>query len=189
MALENIQKNIIEEAEKQASDIITAAEQNAAEIKKQWEDKRNEKRLHLIEESKRKTAQKIQQTDFLLHAQTNSEILNQKNKIIDKVYKLALQKLKNLNESEYIDFIAKLIEAVPSEGILVSVAGREELLKKALKKTGKKLDVAKETIKGGGGFIYRSEKMEINNTFEALIDSSKESTLLPVSTLLFGNQE
>jgi V/A-type H+-transporting ATPase subunit E len=125
-----------------------------------------------------------------LQAQAQTEIINQKQNIIDRVYKSALNKLNGLNDSDYIALTTKLINRLPEEdGKLISAKGKETLLKKALKQSGRKFEILAETANVSGGFIFRSKSVEIDNTFASLINNSRDWTVLEVSKMLFNRDQ
>ncbi len=190
MALDDIKKAILAEAEKEAEKIRAESENKIAAVKKEWQEKVEQKKQEIIASAQRKANQKVQQTQFKLQAQAQTEILNQKQGIIDKVYKSALKKLTELDDDQYVELMIKLIDSLPeTAGELISVKEKEGLLKKALKKNGKKYDLAQEVIGGQGGFIFKSKEIEIDNTFASLINNTKDQTILPVSNLLFNQSE
>lgn len=186
MALEDIKKTIIFEAEAEAKKIEAEGEIKAAEINNDWKKKIDEKKLEIIASAKRKAGQKIQQTQFKLQSKGQAEILGRKQEIIERAYKNALKKMADFKDDEYVKLMEKLINNLPEiEGDLFSVKEKENLLKKALKNSGKKYGIGKKSVSGVGGFVFNSSQMEINNTFSALINNSKEQTILEVAGLLF----
>jgi vacuolar-type H+-ATPase subunit E/Vma4 len=189
MSLDDIKKSILTDASAQAEKIEAEGKIKISEIKKIWQLKLDEKKQEIIDSAQRKANQKVQQTQFKLQSQAQSEVLEQKQRIIDKVYKTALQKLAAFDGEKYIGLASKLIESLPEgEGELFSTKEKDELLKKALKRSGKKLKISPEPISGTGGFIFQSEQIEINNTFLELINNSKEQTILEVTRLLFSDR-
>jgi len=189
MALDDIKKSILAEADAEVRKIEEEGNKKIAEINNEWAKKIEDKKQEIIASGQRKANQKVQQTQFKLQAQAQTEILTQKQKVIDKVYKLALQKLGELDDAEYVELMTKLIGQLPSgDGELTSVKEKENLLKKALRQSGKKYDLAKEEINGIGGFVFKSEEVEIDNTFATLVNNAKEQTSLSVSNKLFRNQ-
>jgi len=199
MALDDIKKAILAEAEKEVKKIEAGGEKKVAVVRDEWSKKIEIRKQEIIASGQRKANQKVQQTQFKVQAQAQTEILNQKQRIIDQVYKLALQKLGELDDDKYTELLAGLINQLPeSKGELISVTGKESQLKKALRKSGKKYDIAKETVAGNGlpaealakagGFIFKSKEVEIDNTFTTLVKNAKEETILEVSNLLFNNK-
>lgn len=190
MALDDIKKAILAEAEREVKKIETEGETKVKAVQAEWAKKIEAKKQEIITSVQRKADQKIQQTQFKLQAQAQTEILTQKQKIIDQVYKLALRKLAEINDEQYIALMAKLISQLPAgEGELTSVKDKGDLLKKALKKSDKKYDLTEKEINGSGGFIFHSKEVEIDNTFATLINNAREQTILAVSNLLFNQQK
>ncbi|MEA3398544.1 MAG: V-type ATP synthase subunit E family protein [Patescibacteria group bacterium] len=190
MALDDIKKTILDQARKEADEIIRQGEKKADEIKAEWDKKVENRKEEIVASAQRKTNQKIQQTQFKIQAQSQTEILNYKQKIIDQVYQIALKELANLGDKDYIELMEKLIKQLPSGGgEILSVGNKEKLVKKALDKSGKKYDFSEKIAKGKGGFIFRSKKLEIDNTFATLVDHAKSQTILEVTGLLFGQKE
>jgi len=199
MALDDIKKAILAEAEKEAGVIEAEGKARIKNIQAEWAEKIEIKKQEIIASAQRKADQKIQQTQFKFSAQAQTEILSQKQKNIDKVYKTALQKLGELDDGGYVELMARLIGLLPkTDGEIFSVKDKEELLKKALRQSGRKYDLAKETVNGtglpagalakAGGFIFKSKEVEINDTFAALVNNAKEQTILLVSNKLFNTQ-
>lgn len=190
MALEDIKKAIDEQTQTEIAQIDQEGNKKVAEVQAAWNKKIADKRQAIIASAQRKANQKIQQTEFKMQSQNQTEVLNQKKQILERVYKNALQKLTSLDDNQYVELVANLIAKIPeTEGSLISVKDKEALLKKALKKSGKKFDILDETIGGHGGFIFRSEKVEIDQTFATLVENSKEDTLLEVSSKLFNREQ
>lgn len=189
MSLDDIKKAILTEAKNKAKEIEQDGMRKAADIQIEWDKKLAEKKQEIIASAQRKANQKVQQTQFKLQSQAQTEILNKKQQIIDRAYKAALQKISSLEDDKYTELMMKLIDQLPEgEGKLISVKGKEDLLKKALRKSKKKFEISAETTNGNGGFIFQSKEVEIDNTFGALIKNAKEETILSVTNLLFGQQ-
>lgn len=190
MALEDIKKAIDNQAQTEIDEIEKQGNQKVAEVQAIWRKKVTDKKQSIIASAQRKTNQKIQQIEFKMQSQNQAEILNQKKQILDKVYKNALQKLTILDDGQYIELVANLIEKIPeTEGSLISVKDKEALLKKATAKSKKKFDILSETVGGHGGFIFHSNQVEIDQTFATLVENAKEDTMLDVSKKLFSQNE
>ncbi|MDX9892865.1 MAG: V-type ATP synthase subunit E [Patescibacteria group bacterium] len=190
MALDDIKKAILAEADAEIKTVIQQGEQKIGQLKADWNRKLEEHKQAIVATAKRKATQKIQQTQFKLQAQAQTEIINQKQNIIDRVYKSALNKLNGLNDSDYVVLMIKLINRLPEEdGKLISAKGKEALLKKALKQSGRKFEVLAETANVSGGFVFRSKSVEIDNTFTSLINNSRDWTVLEVSKMLFNRDQ
>lgn len=189
MALKDIKKSIEEEALAQIKEIEAEGQKKVDAVNELWSRKIEERKNEVLASAQKKAEQKLQQTDFKLQAQSQTAILNQKQKILDQVYKQALTKLNQLDEGSYVNLLSKLISELPDiEGELISAEGKDAELKKALKKSGRKITVSKDTVKASGGFVFKSDKMEIDQTFPALTRNAKEISIIEVANKLF-NQE
>ena len=190
MAFDDIKKAILAEAKKEAENIEAEGRKKAAELKLIWDKKLEAKKVEIMNSVKQKANQKIQQSQFKLQAQSQTEIIGQKQKLIDKVYKQALAKLTELSDDKYVDLVTDLITGLPAgDGKLISVKDKENLLKKALKKSGRKFELDSENIAGQGGFIFHSKEVDIDYTFSTLINSAREETILAITNKLFNHNQ
>jgi V/A-type H+-transporting ATPase subunit E len=188
MAITDITHAIIKEAKKEASDIIAEAQVKAQEIEKDWEEKIAAKKQGLITSAQNKAHQKIMQAEFKLHSSIQTEILNQKRELLGKVYQSIVKKLSSLDNDQYVSLMEKLIAELPGkDGELFSTKDKQDLLKKALKKSGKSFELSKDTVLGSGGFVFRSKDIEIDNTVNSLVEDMRQKTELEISKKLFNN--
>ncbi len=186
MPLADINKAIMAEAEEQIRAIKAEGEKKLEALKAEWTEKIAKRKTEIIAGAQRKANQKIQQMQFKLQAQFQAETLKAKNEIINKAYEQAKKTLGELSEKEYEDFMVKLIKKINvTEGELISVQGKEKILRKALQKSEKKFTISEKTTKDIGGFIFQSNKLEIDNTFSRLISDLREQTVLEVTKILF----
>ena len=188
MALEDIKKAVLAEAKSEADKIRSEGKVQVDELKKNWEKKLDAKVIDIIAIANKKAQTKIQQTTFKLKATTQTEILKKKQDTIGKVYSKVVSKLTEMPDQDYIDLMEKLIKLLPDlSGEIISVKGKESLLGKALSKSGKKVKIVKDSISGNGGFVFISDKVEIDNTFKALVENAKDKTALAVAEILFSS--
>jgi len=186
MSLAEINKAILAEAIEESKAIKAEGDKKLELLKADQAKKLKARQDEIIAGAQRKAAQKIQQMQFKLQSQSQAEIHKHKNGIIDEAYKLAAKKLTELSETEYLDLMVKLLKEIETtDGEVISSEGKEKLLKKALQKADKNFRLIEKTVKDQGGFIYRSPKMEIDNTFSRLISDSRNQTILKVTKILF----
>ena len=81
MALNDIKKAILVEAEAEVKKIEEQGEKKVAEVNAEWAKKSEARKQEVIASGQRKANQKVQQTQFKLQAQAQTEILNQKQRI------------------------------------------------------------------------------------------------------------
>lgn len=187
-------QDILQSIEKKADEEIDSLERQAVEKKQQlesdWNKKIDDRKEELLAEAKRKADDKVRQAEFVAKSQAQQELLLAKQKVIGQSYQKALGALAQLDEQNYVALLTKLLKQIPENtGKIASVKNKTELLEKALALSGKNFEMVTETISGTGGFIFSSEKLDIDNTFEALVENVKDSTSTEVAKILFGNKD
>lgn len=186
MSLEDIKKSISEETEKKIKELSQATEIKISAINKEWQKKIQDREIEIIERVKDQAKRKMQQLKFLAKTQTQAQIMNKKQQIIAKVFDSALAKLGTISDDEYVSLMEKLISKLPaSDGNIYSVAGKEKLLAKALAKKAGDIVMADKSVPGSGGFIFKTNEIEIDNRFEALVKNQKEKLIVEFSKILF----
>ena len=116
-----------------------------------------------------------------------------KQEMVEKAYELALKKLCSLPEEKYTAVLAELLVQASSTGkeeVIFSEADRRKVGKAAVEKAnkdgGKKLALSGETRSIPGGFILRSENVEVNCAFDTLVRLQKAETAGDVVKKLFS---
>ena len=192
MSIENITADILNDAKKIAEESLANAEKRKQEI---MNNAKNE-----VEVIKRTVAQKSAKDAEDLKSrkisaaglQKRKMILDAKQESIKKSYDAALTKLKTMPEDEYLSFLSQEILKIPnSEGtIVLNAKDRENIGEKLVKAVNEKLGAEKvtlsnKTVQAGGGFVLKRGKVEINSTFEALLDSMKDELTGEIANVLF----
>lgn len=192
MSIENITANILKDAnenaeaflmnaEKNKNDIINNA-MNEAEVIKKAALEKAEKDAEGMK-SRKVSAAELQKRKMMLTAKQDA---------IKKSFDEALKKLKSMPEDKYIDFLTKEIIRIPyNEGmIILNKQDRDKIGEKLVKAVNEKLKSEKfklsdETVNSQGGFVLKSGSVEINSTFETLLDSIKDEITNEVANALF----
>ncbi len=182
------------------NDIVTTLEKEAAnkisEINKQAEQEINSLQVESNEylasakeevlSSAKCNAQKEQDMKlFIEQSSLKKQILDKKRQIIDQIYQTALTELKNVSDKDYESIIEKLIKKLPAKGNILSAKGKEEITKKIARKVNNDLKVSTEIIDAVGGFIWQSEDLNIDNTFEQIINNIRQETEIEVAKIIF----
>ncbi len=190
MALNDIKQSITQQAQQRADEIISQARSEANTLKQEWDKKHAEKQVKLLTAAQKKAQQKIQQASFSLQAQAQTLVLNKKQKALESVYVKALEELSKLDDVALVELFTSLLDKLPAvEGEIKATEAHQSAVKKALKKSDAKATVSKEVIKAKGGFVFISDSVEIDNTFETLINNIKEAITLDVANLLFETEQ
>lgn len=191
MSVDNITASILSEAEKiaQASlkeaestreEIINSAIKEAETIKRNAEEK-------ALKDAESLKSRKVSAAEL----QSRKMVLGAKQDAIKKSYKAAINKLKSMPEDEYINFMLNAIIKVPYSGaIILNKKDREKIGEKLVealneKTKSNKFSLSDETVDASGGFVLRSGAIEINNTFETILDAIKDELTNDIANALF----
>ncbi|WP_286907946.1 V-type ATP synthase subunit E [Clostridium sp. UBA1652] len=196
--IKNLTEKILEEAKHKEKEIAAYAESEKEKIlSSKIKEADDEKRLILLkaeEEAKTKKERIISSTTL----KVRNEKLEIKQKLISEVFDKALEELCSMNSSKLKNFIKHTILDLDIEGdetIILNEDGKSKIDDKfiedlnfiflARNKKGE-LKVREENGSFKGGFIVEKNGVEINNTFESLMDSMKDELEYEVSKALFN---
>ena len=192
MSIENITDNILNDA-KQIAEISL---NNAEKSKKEIIDK-TEKEAEVIKraaaENMGKDAESLKSRKIsAAELQGRKMMLGAKQDAIKKSFDEALNKLKSMPEEKYIDFLTNEIAKLPyKEGtIILNKQDKEKIGKKLIESVNVKLGEGKfvlsdETVNSGGGFVMKSGAIEINSTFETVLEFLIDELTNEVANVLF----
>ena len=196
--IKNLTEKILEEAKHKEKEIAAYAESEKEKILsskiKEAEDERKLILLKAEEEAKTKKERIISSTTL----KVRNEKLEIKQKLISEVFDKALEELCSMNSSKLKNFIKHTILDLDIEGdetIILNEDGKSKIDDKfvedlnfiflARNKKGE-LKVREENGNFKGGFIVEKNGVEINSTFESLMDSMKDELEYEVSKALFN---
>ncbi len=196
--IKNLTEKILEEAKHKEKEIAAYAESEKEKIlSSKIKEADDEKKLILLkaeEEAKTKKERIISSTTL----KVRNEKLEIKQKLISEVFDKALEELCSMNSSKLKNFIKHTILDLDIDGdetIILNEDGKSKIDDKfvedlnfiflARNKKGE-LKVREENGNFKGGFIVEKNGVEINNTFESLMDSMKDELEYEVSKALFN---
>ncbi|HDP70201.1 MAG TPA: V-type ATP synthase subunit E [Actinobacteria bacterium] len=201
MALEDIVNRVVGDAKKTADEIRdkarTEADQEMAEAKKKAESIK----AGILTEVKAEAKREEKRILSLARLEARNVVLAQKRALIDGVFDEALEKLKLLTDEKYRRLLKKMLlkdEVEGDEELILSSEDRKKVgngfikeLNSSLKTQGKKSDIklSRETRDLGGGFVFKKGKVELNNSFFAMIETVREELETKIIDGLFGSGE
>jgi V/A-type H+/Na+-transporting ATPase subunit E len=196
--INNLTSKILEEARARSEEILKAAQEEEAKIM----DKKVTEARGIEKEHIQKAAEEaITRRERILSGaelRVRNDKLAAKQQIVERVIEEALAKLGTLTDEEFLAFIKTSILSADVSGdekLLVSKNHRnrvnEDFLKElniALNMKGKRgnISLSSEERSFRGGFVLVKNGIEINNTFEALIQSMKDDLEYEVAKVLFS---
>lgn len=120
-------------------------------------------------------------------------VLAAKQAVMEETYAKALEKLRNLSETRYVEVLTELLLQAAPHGVgevLFSAQDRETVGQAAVDaangKSGGKLTLSGETAPIQGGFILKDGNVEVNCAFDTLVRLQKAETAGQVAQRLFG---
>jgi V/A-type H+-transporting ATPase subunit E len=200
MAIDRITKKIMEDAEAEAKEILTKAEDEIETVKADTaetiaaiEGKAREEAAKEAEEQKRRIISRAQ-------AEMRKELLAEKQKLIDESFRKAFTSLAELNAEKYSALMKKLLLQSVEEGdeevILASHdrgvdwSGLVSDVNRQLSAQNRKgaLILSGETREMAGGFVLRKGRKEINCDLKLIVESVREELEFEVAHILWGEK-
>lgn len=189
---------IIKDAEDERDSILkAAADEEALMVSKSVAKAENEKEA-MIEKAKKDAALKKERIISSAAIEVRNKKLAAKQQVISKVFKQALEKMSTLPKEQYVNFVKNSLIALDLKGdekIRISKKDTDIInqalldeVNKILSSKGKKANLTLSSEYGDfvGGFIVEKGQVDINYTFEALLDSAKDNLENEVASILFG---
>ena len=174
--LENLIDKIIKDSQEQAEQILKNAKAQAESIRKNTEAELDEERKKVITDAESAAETAAEQIIINQRFEIRNNSLQAKQKTIDHVFDIALEKLNNLTKEEFLSFLEKSILDLSADGEEIILPSKyqfgnidwlNDFLKKNNQKGNLKLYKGERDI--NGGFILLKDGIEQNSTFEALL--------------------
>lgn len=196
--INNLTSKIMDDAKLKASSIMDEAKQEETKIVSKKVDEAGRLKANMLEKAKEEGERKKERVLSSAKLEVRNNKLAAKQEMINLVFEESIEKLSDMSSEDFLKFMkASILEAEISgtETLVVSEdfkgAVTEEVLKEindALVRSGKKgkLVLASDSRKVKPGFIIEKQGIELNYTFEALVDSLREELLGEVANALFN---
>jgi len=192
MSIENITEKILSEANNISETSLKDAEVLSTEKINEAKQKADLFKEGASQKAKTEASSLISRKVSSGELQERKMILAAKQEAVKKSFDIALKKLSTMPKERYVSFLtSEILNNTNGEGEIVlnekdRVSIGEELVNSVNKKLdGKQIVLSKNTIKTSGGFILKNGDIEVNSTFEAIINSIKEGLTFEVANELF----
>jgi len=196
--LENLSAKIIEDASIKAETILKEANDNGKSMVDDKIKKAEVLKVQMLEKSKIEAITVKQRIISNAQLAVRNENIVAKQKMIDKVFVEALEKLVSIKDEEYLELLKNYLLSMPIVGNEeIILPGKyinlvtEEYLSEinialiALGKIGE-IKVSSEVRDIKSGFIVIKNGIEINNTFESLVNSLRDELESEIVKELFN---
>lgn len=196
--MDDIKLKIIADAKQQAEDIINEARGQAAAIENAAKAETEKKKQAMLEEARRKAEEEYNRIVASGKMELRKEVLADKREIMNEPFKRALEYITNLPGPEYKKLLSGLIVSLiktGSEEIILSKKDRERVgedfaayvnRQASSQIAGSDVILSDETREMTGGFVLRSGNVEINYSFEDVLNAVKEDMELDIVKMLFS---
>ena len=180
--LENLTEKILNDAKSQAN--IIEEESNKVN-----ENIINSKIKEAEEEKKRMLNRAVSEASLLkertisnAELKARNEKLKAKQEVIDRVFDMAKEKLKNLSEDKYISYLKSTLEDLKLEGNETIVVPKR--MKPKVKGLGLKSKISEDEAVDSG-FLIKDEGTTLNYTFDSLVEHCRDELETEIAQSLF----
>jgi V/A-type H+-transporting ATPase subunit E len=193
--INNLTSKILQDAEAKKEVILSEAEKEKNKIlsKKQEEAKVMENII--IEKAEKEAVSRKERIISSAKLEARNEKLKAKQEVISGIFESSIENLCSISDNEFKDFVRLSILNTNIEGeqkIILNNKFNKIIDESFLSEINKELKLkanvtlSEETRNFKGGFILEKDGIEINNTFEALVNSLKDDLSQEVARVLFN---
>jgi V/A-type H+/Na+-transporting ATPase subunit E len=192
--IDKIIARIIKNVEQEISDINREAKAKADEINAVFEEAIRKESGERRNRGMMAAEERIERLAGVALLETKKLKLSVKQEMVGRAFDLALDRLRNLPEQEYVNLLATIAAKASRSGkeeILLAEDDRlrlgNEIARQAnqLVPGGGSLYIGTDSLQNLSGLILREGDIEINCTFESLIRSAKEEMATELAEMLF----
>jgi len=180
--LDNLTQKILEDAKNKASEIVEEAEKkNRSHINHRVKEA-NERREKIIEKAAAEAQMLKSRVISSAELKVREEKLSAKQEVMDKVFQMEKDKLSDLDQKEYLDYVKSSLEKIRTDGkpTLLIPKGKMD----QLKELSKEMELVEdESVRSG--YILKDGEVVYNYTFDALVDEIREDLEGEIAQKLF----
>lgn len=196
--VKNITSKILKDAEVERDSILAAAEEEKNKIISKRVNNAKELEKEILAKAKLEANSKKERIISSAKLKVRNDKLAEKQSVMNGVFEEAINRLCSISTEEFESFIKRSILSMDIEGDENLILNEEGLkiiglefmdeLNKALKDKGLKGEVRLLKKEGNfkGGFLLEKNGIEINSTYEALIESLRDELEFEVAKVLFN---
>ena len=193
--IEKIIDRISSDAQREIDDVLAAAQAEAEKITAEYQAQAQAQADEILSRGEQAAVERGERLASVAQLECRKEVLRAKQEVIDEAFRLAMDKLTQLPQEEYVSLLADLAAQAAAKGnekLIFSVADRARVGKAVVvaanEKLGDKgqLTLSQETRPMQGGFILSDGVVEVNCTFETLVRLQRDTLSTQVADVLFG---
>ena len=191
--IEKITGRIAADAGREIDDINAEARRQADEITARYEAQAQRESEEIISRGRRNADERVERLASVAQLDARKLELAAKQEMLSKAYDLALEKLVNLPDKEYVNLLADLAVKASSTGrevVIFSQKDRARYGKAVVTQANEKLGdghltMSEQSRPIQGGLILSDGDVEVNCTFETLVRLQRGEMDREVAKVLF----
>jgi V/A-type H+-transporting ATPase subunit E len=193
MAVDDILKKIKADADEAARKIVSEGQEAADVVAGEARARAEAQRKELRARAEQRAQEDRNRITTLARLAARRELLDEKQRFIDRVFDEAGKKVAGMDQSEYRKFITGFLKSTVESGDEEVLIGETEtridqvFLDSASKEAGwGGLKLSSERRPITGGFILRSGRVQTNCALETILRDAREKLETEVAAILFG---
>jgi V/A-type H+-transporting ATPase subunit E len=191
---EKIIAHIQADAAAQADAILAQAEKQCAEIREGYERRAKDAYAEKIRAGVKANQDRLESVERLARMEGRKSVLALKQDMVSKSFDMAVDKLVELPEEQYVALLAKLAaqaSVTGDEQVVLNARDREKIGPAVVaaanaKLNGGKLTLSDETGAFKGGLLLRRGSIEANCTVELLVELCRGEMAAELAKVLFA---
>lgn len=193
--IDKIIDRISGDAQREIDDVLAKARAEAEKITAQYQAQAKAEADDILARGQKAAVERGERLASVAQLECRKEVLAAKQEVIDEAFRLALKKLTQLPQEEYVALLSDLAVKAAAKGtekLIFSVADRARVGKAVVVAANQKLGdrgqltLSQETRPMQGGFILSDGAVEVNCTFQTLVRLQRETLSTQVAGVLFG---
>lgn len=193
--ISNLTSKILKDAEDKKTSILNDANEQRNKIIAKKEEEASAEEKVILERAEREAASRKERIISGAELSSRNKKLAAKQKVINSVFENSIEALCNLSDEELKNFVTNVILNSGVEGnqnLILNESGAKVITIEVIDEINNKLaskariTLSNEKRNFKGGFILEKDGIEINNTFEALVNSIRDDLSLEVAQVLFN---
>ena len=191
--IEKITGRIAADGQKEADAILAEARRQAGEIAARYDAQAKKESEDIVSRGRRAADERVERLAGVAKLDARKLELAAKQEMLKKAYDLALEKLENLPDDQAVALLARLAVEASSTGreqVILSQKDRARYGKAAVTRANERLGEGRLTLSEQtrpirGGLILSDGDVEVNGTFETLVDLQRGEMDRQVAKVLF----
>ncbi len=197
---ERICRRIRDDAGVKAENILAEAAKKADAMLFEAEKEAEKRREQILGRARKEAEEQKRRILGIARLDARKQMLGAKQELIKEALQQALAALLNLGEQDYFALLKKMLLVsitTGEEAVLLSPRDRARIpedfwkeLREELAAAGNnhQLLLSEETLEIPGGFVLRSGGVEINNSFNSLIEMYRDELEMEAAAILFREE-